>query len=139
MVHIYGLSASEQDHVSTASRIAADVALPNAADVDVQARFPAESMKALADAGFYGLCLQKEVGGKGEGVRAFAGVVEELAGACGSTAMVYVMHVAATQAIAMSSILADRDSILGEIAAGRHLTTLAFSETGSRSQFWAPI
>jgi alkylation response protein AidB-like acyl-CoA dehydrogenase len=26
-----------------------------------------------------------------------------------------------------------------EIAAGRHLTTLAFSEAGSRSQFWAPV
>jgi len=49
------------------------------------------------------------------------------------------MHVSATQAIATSSILASRDSILSEIAAGRHLTTLAFSETGSRSQFWAPI
>jgi alkylation response protein AidB-like acyl-CoA dehydrogenase len=29
--------------------------------------------------------------------------------------------------------------ILQEIAAGRHLSTLAFSEAGSRSHFWAPI
>jgi len=28
---------------------------------------------------------------------------------------------------------------LEEIAAGRHLSTLAFSETGSRSHFWAPV
>jgi alkylation response protein AidB-like acyl-CoA dehydrogenase len=28
---------------------------------------------------------------------------------------------------------------LREIAAGRHLTTLAFSEKGSRSHFWAPV
>src|SRR5438034_7737119 len=28
---------------------------------------------------------------------------------------------------------------LQEIAAGRHLSTLAFSEAGSRSHFWAPI
>lgn len=138
-LQVYGLSASAKDHVSTAASIAVNVASPNAADVDRHARFPAESMKALADAGLYGLCLPKEVGGDGEGMRAFAGVVEELAGACGSTAMVYVMHMAATQAIATSSILANRHSILKEIAAGRHLTTLAFSETGSRSQFWAPI
>ena len=26
-----------------------------------------------------------------------------------------------------------------EIAAGRHLSTLAFSEAGSRSHFWAPV
>ena len=72
-------------------------------------------------------------------MRAFAGVVEELAGACASTAMIYVMHVSAAQAIAASSILGARDSILKEIAAGKHLTTLAFSETGSRSQFWIPV
>ncbi len=139
MVHVYGLSVGAQHQVDTAAQIAAAVALPNAADVDAEARFPAESMKALADAGLYGLCVPKEVGGQGEGMRAFAGVVEELAGACGSTAMIYVMHVAATQAIATSSILANRDLILREIAAGKHLTTLAFSESGSRSQFWAPI
>ena len=139
MVHAYGLSERTQEHVSKASQIATEVALPNAADVDLQGRFPIESMKALAEAGLYGLCLPKQVGGKGEGMRAFAGVVEEFAGACGSTAMVYVMHVTAAQAIATSSTLADRDSILKEIAAGRHLTTLAFSETGSRSQFWAPV
>lgn len=139
MVHVYGLSASAQEHVATASRIAAEVASQHAAEVDERASFPSESMKALADAGLYGLCLSKEIGGKGEDMRAFAGVVDELAGACGSTAMVYLMHVAAAQAIATSSTLADRDSILREIGVGRHLTTLAFSETGSRSQFWAPI
>ena len=29
--------------------------------------------------------------------------------------------------------------MLKEIGAGRHLTTLAFSEAGSRSHFWAPV
>src|SRR5207248_6807589 len=29
--------------------------------------------------------------------------------------------------------------VLQEIGAGRHLSTLAFSEAGSRSHFWAPI
>ena len=139
MVHVYGLSDSARENVSTASKIAGDVSQPNASEVDSQGRFPDESMKALADAGLYGLCLPKAVGGKGEDMRAFAGVVEELAGACASTAMVYVMHVAASQAIANSSTLHHRDSILKEIAAGHHLTTLAFSESGSRSQFWAPV
>jgi alkylation response protein AidB-like acyl-CoA dehydrogenase len=139
MVHVYGLSESATEHVATASKIAADVLAPNAAEVDLQARFPKAGMEALAAAGLYGLCLPREAGGKGEGMRAFAGVVEELAGACGSTAMIYVMHVSATQAIAAASHLANRDSILKDIAAGRQLTTLAFSEAGSRSQFWAPI
>jgi len=139
MVHVYRLSESALENVSAASKIATEVLLPNAADVDAKGRYPAESLKALADAGLFGLCLRGDIGGMGEGMRAFAGVVEELSGVCASTAMVYVMHVAASQAIATSSTLGDRDSILREIAGGKHLTTLAFSERGSRSQFWAPV
>jgi alkylation response protein AidB-like acyl-CoA dehydrogenase len=139
MVQVYGLSATALDHVATAAKIATEIAAPNAADVDSQARFPSQSMSALGGAGLYGLCLPTNAGGKGEGMRAFAGVVEELAGACASTAMIYVMHTAASQAIATSATLTNRESILSEIASGKHLTTLAFSETGSRSQFWAPI
>src|SRR5262245_21076756 len=139
MIHVYTSSNTALANVSIASKLAAEVLAENAAEVDTQGRFPAEGLKALADAGLYGLCLPKELGGKGEGMRAFAGVVEELSGACASTAMVYVMHVSAAQAIAASTTLGDRDSILKEIAAGNHLTTLAFSEKGSRSQFWLPI
>ena len=58
---------------------------------------------------------------------------------CASTAMVYVMHISAAQAIASSTILEGRDDLLRQIAAGKHLTTLALSERGSRSHFWAPV
>jgi alkylation response protein AidB-like acyl-CoA dehydrogenase len=139
MVHVYGLSTNARKHVETASRIARDVALPNADRVDSEAQYPAESMKTLAAEGLYGLCISTELGGLGEGMRAFAGVVEELAAACGSTAMIYVMHITAAQAIASGSDLKNRDSVLREIAAGKHLSTLAFSEAGSRSHFWAPV
>src|SRR5438552_10474696 len=139
MLHAYGLSPSAEENVAAASRISNEVLSQHAAEVDTQGRFPTEGMKALADAGFYGLCITKEAGGKGEGMRAFAGVVEELAATCASTAMIYVMHVSAAQAIAASAILGERDSILKEIAAGEHLTALAFSEGGWRAQFWIPI
>jgi alkylation response protein AidB-like acyl-CoA dehydrogenase len=138
MVHVYGLSAAGQEYLSVARKIAEEVASANAAEVDALARFPVESMKGLADSGLMGLCLPKEFGGQGEGMRTFAAVTEELAIACGSTAMVFVMHTAAAQAIASSSVFAERASVLKEISAGRHVTTLAFSEAGSRSQFWAP-
>src|SRR5215831_12455072 len=111
MIHAYGLSNTALENVSIAANIAAEVLAPNAVEVDTQGRFPVESLRALADAGLYGLCLPKEAGGKGEGMRAFAGVVEELAGACASTAMVYVMHVSAAQAIANSSVLSEREAI----------------------------
>jgi alkylation response protein AidB-like acyl-CoA dehydrogenase len=111
----------------------------HAAEVDATPRFPEESLEGLAAQGFLGLCVPATLGGAGQGPRAFAAVVEELAMGCASTTMIYVMHVAAQQAIASSAVLARRDEVLRAIAAGKHLTTLAFSEKGSRSQFWAPV
>jgi alkylation response protein AidB-like acyl-CoA dehydrogenase len=61
-------------------------------------------------------------------------VVELLAGACGSTAMVVLMHYAATAVIEGYG----PGPIRSAIGRGEHLTTLAFSEAGSRSHFWAP-
>ena len=96
-------------------------------------------MAALARGGFYGLCLETSVRWSGTGTATFAAVVEEFARQCASTAMVYIMHAAAAKVIESSTTFAAREEVLRAIAAGEHLTTLAFSEQGSRSQFWAPI
>jgi alkylation response protein AidB-like acyl-CoA dehydrogenase len=139
MPHPYGIDEPAAAFAARAATIANEILAPNATDVDAQGRFPKESIAALAEAGFLGLCVPKDLGGLGQGMRAFAAVTEELARACGSTAMVYVMHVSASQVIAASKTLAARDETLRAIAKGLHLTTLAFSEKGSRSQFWAPV
>jgi len=133
------LQDEQNPHLDSATTLAAGVVSENAAKVDESGQFPAESLQAIAKAGLLGLCVPAEFGGAGESMRSFAAVVEELATACPSTAMIYVMHVTAAQAIAASATLEGRTDILREIAAGRHLTTLAFSEAGSRSQFWAPV
>ena len=139
MPHPYRLSNNASQHHATAASIARETLAAHAADVDASARFPGESIDALGRAGLLGLTLPTTHGGLGEGMRAFAAVTEELALACGSTAMIYVMHVAASQAIASGQNLAGRDVLLSQLTTGAHLTTLAFSERGSRSQFWAPI
>jgi alkylation response protein AidB-like acyl-CoA dehydrogenase len=139
MDDLYALGAEALSFADAASKIAREVLVPQAPALDAEARFPDQAMAALGDAGLLGLTLPTAVGGAGQGPRAFAACVEELARGCASTAMVYVMHVSATQAIAASATLARRDALLRDIASGRHLTTLAFSERGSRSQFWAPV
>jgi alkylation response protein AidB-like acyl-CoA dehydrogenase len=139
MTHIYDLDEAGQALTQHAAAVARGAAALDAAQVDAEARFPAAAITALAAEGFLGLCLPHTVGGRGEGPRTFAAVTEELARSCASTAMIYVMHVSAARAVADSGTLAGRDELLREIAAGRHLTTLALSEKGSRSQFWAPL
>jgi alkylation response protein AidB-like acyl-CoA dehydrogenase len=68
-------------------------------------------------------------------MREAAEVVERLAGVCGSTAMVVLMHYAATGAIEAHGPKDVRQAI----GRGSHLSTLALSEAGSRSHFWAPV
>jgi alkylation response protein AidB-like acyl-CoA dehydrogenase len=54
--------------------------------------------------------------------------------------MVYLMHVLGANVMSAARPGANQavTPILHEISAGRHLSTLAFSEAGSRSHFWAP-
>ena len=57
-------------------------------------------------------------------------------------AMVYMMHVCASEVI-VAGAKTTRSPVfqtaLADMARGKHLTTLAFSEAGSRSHFWAPL
>lgn len=122
-------------YLDALNRVIDDVVAPNATEIDRTGAFPRANIDALAEAGILGLCSSGEVGGGGEGLRAGAAVVAGLAQACGSTAMVVLMHYSAAAAI---EALGPED-VRRAIGAGEHLTTLAFSEVGSRSHFWAPL
>lgn len=124
---------------SKAREIATRVVAPSAGQNDTAGQFSTEAVQALGEAGLLGLLLPADVGGAGLGPRAFAEVTATLAEADASVAMVYVMHICGTAAIAAARPTAALTPVLNEIAAGRHLSTLAFSEAGSRSHFWAPI
>lgn len=115
--------------------IAREVIVPNALDVDQNGTFPRAALNALGDAGLLGLISAPDVGGTGQTLRAAALVVERIAQECASTAMIVCMHYAATAVIEAHGPREIRE----QIAAGKHLTTLAFSEAGSRSHFWAPV
>ncbi len=138
MMHIYGMDDSGLEWVGAAAKISEKIK-QHATEVDKNASFPQDSVAMLAEQGLLGLCIPTDCGGQGQTPGVFAGVVEQLAQGCPSTAMIYVMHVTAAQALVASNTLADRETLLGDMAAGKHLTTLAFSERGSRSQFWAPV
>ncbi len=125
--------------VSRAKEIADEVLLPAAGPNDKAGRFSTEAVDALARAQLLGVMLPAEVGGAGLGPRTLAAVIAALAEADASVAMVYLMHLCATAAIAGARPNEGVTNVITDIAAGRHLSTLAFSEAGSRSHFWAPI
>jgi alkylation response protein AidB-like acyl-CoA dehydrogenase len=125
--------------VSNAKRLADGVLSPAARQNDKEGRFSVEAVAAFGPAGLLGLMLPEEVGGSALGPRTFAAVVATLAEADASVAMVYLMHICAGATIAAARTGATVMPTLEDIAAGRHLSTLAFSEAGSRSHFWAPL
>ena len=125
--------------LSKAREIADGVLAPAARQNDKEGRFSTEAVDALGRAGFLGLMLPTEFGGTGLGPRTFAAVTATLAEADASVAMVYLMHICATGMIAAARPGDAVAQMLKEIAAGEHLSTLAFSESGSRSHFWAPV
>lgn len=118
---------------------AREVLAKHAPDVDRAGRWPAESLTAVREAGLLGLTVPTSHGGAGQGPRTFAAVLTRLAEGCASTGMIYLMHTCGTAVVVAAEGYARRDQVLREIAAGRHLSTLAFSEKGSRSHFWAPV
>lgn len=136
---MYLVDSNQQTIVDQVREIVRASIAPHAIETDESSKFPKASIQALGDAGFWGLTLPKDVGGMGQPPRVFTAVVEEIAQACDSTAMIYVMHISASQGILNSKTLRNREKLLCDIANGKHLTTLAFSERGSRSQFWAPV
>jgi len=127
--------------VLKAQEIAGRVLAPSAGQNDKAGRFSDEAVASLGDSGLLGLMLPADVGGSGLGPRTLAAVIAALAEADASVAMVYLMHVLGATAIstARPDAASGVTPILREISAGRHLSTLAFSEKGSRSHFWAPV
>ena len=125
--------------LSKAREIADRVLAPAARQNDQDGRFSTEAVDALGRAGFLGLTLPTEFGGLGLGPRTFAAVTATLAEADASVAMVYLMHICAAATIAAARSGAAVAQMLSQIATSGHLSTLAFSESGSRSHFWTPV
>lgn len=133
------MAGNTNDPVQAAQSACDTVIGVEAAAVDRERRFPRRSIQSLADAGLCGLTVPIAFGGLGRGASEYVRVVEEIARACGSTSMVYVMHVCATMPIVAVGSDQQRSQLLPALASGRSLATLAFSEPGSGAHFYAPV
>lgn len=109
------------------------VAAAHAYEVD-EGAFPEAAVQALREEGLLGLLSAPEVGGLGGTLADAYAVVHALATACSSASMVVCMHYCGAAVLEKTADEATRR----DVAAGRHLSTLAFSEAGSRSHFWSP-
>src|SRR2546430_7440435 len=86
MNELFYLSEDRRMIRDLARKIARERIAPRAAHYDETETYPEESIRALMDAGLYGIWLPEEYGGAGMGGLALALVCEEIAWACGATA-----------------------------------------------------
>lgn len=122
----------------TAREVVDRVIAPQAAQVDAECLWPAHSMRALAEAGLLGLTAPRELGGHGQGLLALGVLAEIIGRACPSSALCFGMHCVGTAVIAAKVTEHQKEKYLRPIVAGRHVTTLALSESGSGTHFYLP-
>jgi alkylation response protein AidB-like acyl-CoA dehydrogenase len=128
------MSAITQTYEEALQRICRESIAPNAAAVDHDGAFPDQAIESLKTGRFLGAMSSPEVGGLGFGLPGTAMIVRRVAEECGSTAMVLCMHYCGAAVLEAHA----PSDVRRAAAAGSHLSTLAFSEAGSRSHFWAP-
>ncbi|MFJ9175193.1 acyl-CoA dehydrogenase family protein [Streptomyces sp. NPDC102360] len=91
-----------------------------------QGRFPRSGVTALGRAGLLGLTVAPELGGGGRGLAEAADVVARVARVCPAAATVLRSHYAAVAVVEAYG----GAWVRAEIAAGRHLCSLALEEDG---------
>jgi acyl-CoA dehydrogenase len=118
----------------TVRELAQDVALPLAAEVDRDHRFPEEAIGAAAQAGLMGVLIPREYGGAGLDALAFALCIDELAQACASTSVIVDVHTSVGSApILLFGTEEQKRRWLPRLASGELLGAFALTEPASGS------
>ena len=112
-----------------------DVIRPNAERNDDSGAFPRENLDALAKNGWNSVLFPESLGGKGLDHVAFAIAAQEIAAADASTALIFVMHVSATQTIYLYGTDDQRQRWVKGSREGK-LGTFSTSEKATGGHFW---
>ena len=114
--------------------IAQAVALPLAAEVDRDHRFPEEAVRAAAEAGLLGILIPREFGGAGLDALAFTLCIDELAQACASTSVIVDVHTSVgSEPILLFGTQDQKRKWLPRLASGELLGAFALTEPAAGS------
>jgi alkylation response protein AidB-like acyl-CoA dehydrogenase len=129
----FGLRDDERHVRDLARAIARERIAPLAAQVDESEAYPAEQLRLLSQQGLMGLYIPEAYGGAGLGALAFCLAVEEIAWACASTAVIYLVQYAAGYPLVSHGTDEQKRRYLPRLAAGEITTALSISEPGAGS------
>ncbi|HUA96177.1 MAG TPA: acyl-CoA dehydrogenase family protein [Acidimicrobiales bacterium] len=112
------------------AQVGTEVAAACADEVDREARFPEETMRALKAAGALGALVPKELGGEGATLGEVCTSVQELSRHCGASGMILAMHHLQVACLARHAKSGHLRELLRSVAAYQLLLASATSEIG---------
>src|SRR6476619_4781637 len=114
----YQLTEEQRMLRQAVRELAEDKIAPRAADIDESAEFPYDVLAALVRAGFHAVHIPEEYGGAGADAIATAIVIEEVARACASSALIPAVNKLGTMPLLLSASEDLKKQVLPPVAAG---------------------
>ncbi len=128
------LSEEEQMIVETARRITANEIAPRAAELDESGEFPYHALDVFAENGLLNPLLPERYGGVDTSFPIFSMILEEIARACASSALLLIAQADGMLPILHGAGDALKETYLGRLAGdSRELTAIAATEPGAGS------
>jgi len=116
-----------------ARKLARERVAPNAARYDESEQYPEDSIRALIEAGLYGIWVPETYGGTAMGALALALVCEEVAAACAATGTQYLDQALGGLPIVLAGSEQQKKQWLPVLATGERLCAFSLSEPAAGS------
>src|SRR5215831_14227937 len=113
--------------------LAREKVAPRAAEIDAQGEFPWDMKGLLADQGILGMPFPEEYGGLGSSELSTLMVIEELARACATTALLLCVQQLGALPILLAGTDEQKQRFIPNLASGEWLASYALTEPGSGS------
>ncbi len=130
----FRLSEEQLEFQQMVRKFARNEIAPLAAVIDEEERFPWETFKKMADLGLLGILVPEDYGGVEQSLLTFCVVLEEIAYACGGTAMSYTVSSALCgHNLAKHGSEEQKRRYLPDMASGKKIFSIAMTEPGAGS------
>jgi butyryl-CoA dehydrogenase len=130
----FALNEEQEMFRRTVREFAEKEVAPRAAETDETGQFPWPIVERMAALGLMGLPIPEEYGGAGADTLSYATAVEEIARACGSTAITLAAHVSlACKPLLMFGSEEQKRRYLVPLAQGKWLGAFGLTEPGAGS------
>ncbi len=129
----YDLTDEQKMMQDTVARIAREQIAPGAEKRDEEAAFPWDVVEIFRENGLFGADFPEAYGGSKMGLFSLCLVIEEIAKACASSAVVLLVHELGSMPIFLAGNEEQKNKYFPKLATGEHLVAFALTEPNAGS------